>query len=139
MSECALEEQEKKQEQKQENETSQKDEKHDDSDALFILGVRYSTGRDVEHDVVAAHKWFNLAAMMGHEGALSARAELAREMTSSQIAEAQREARTWLWSRKTSAQPKKETSSSAVVRPIYVRRRAQAMRSAQSFARVVSG
>lgn len=127
MSDCSL----------QENQASEKEQKQDDADALFILGMRYSTGRDVEHDLVAAHKWFNLAAMMGHEGAFSARAELAREMTASQVAEAQRQARAWLWDRNTPAQQKKETTASAVVRPIYVRRRAQAMRSAKAFARVV--
>jgi hypothetical protein len=122
-------------------ETSEAENKHDDADALFILGIRYSTGRDVEQDQVAAHKWFNLAAMMGHEGALSARAELAREMSAAQIAEAQREARAWLWSRKTPSQPapaaSEEPAKTAVVRPIYVRRRAQEMRSAKSFARAV--
>ena len=127
MSECSL----------KENEASPKEQKQDDADALFILGVRYSTGRDVEHDLVAAHKWFNLAAMMGHEGALSARADLAREMTTSQIAEAQKQARAWLWNRDKPAQQRKEESKPAVVRPIYVRRRAQAMRSAQAFARIV--
>jgi uncharacterized protein len=71
----------------------------DDAGALYALGTRYSTGRDVEHDLICAHKWFNLAAMMGHEEARIARAELAREMSAADIAEAQRQARAWLWSR----------------------------------------
>jgi uncharacterized protein len=71
----------------------------DDANALFILGTRYSTGRDVQHDLVAAHKWFNLAAMMGHEEARINRAELSREMSTADVAEAQRQARAWLWSR----------------------------------------
>jgi TPR repeat protein len=66
------------------------------SDALFELGLIYSTGRDVEADMVAAHKWFNLAALRGNELARSYRAEIAREMTKAQIAEAQRQAREWL-------------------------------------------
>ena len=70
----------------------------DDANALYVLGTRFSTGRDVEHDLVSAHKWFNLAAMMGHEEARLARAELAREMSAADIAEAQRQARAWLWS-----------------------------------------
>jgi hypothetical protein len=70
----------------------------DDASALYVLGTRYSTGRDVEHDLISAHKWFNLAAMMGHEEARLARAELAREMSAADIAEAQRQARAWLWS-----------------------------------------
>jgi TPR repeat protein len=108
-------------------------EKQDDADAFFVLGTRYSTGRDVEHDLVAAHKWFNLAAMMGHEEARQSRAELAREMPAARIAEAQRLARAWLANRAASRQ---HCVAAPVVRPIYVRRRAQAMRSAMSFGRV---
>ena len=70
-----------------------------DANALFVLGTRYSTGRDVKHDLIAAHKWFNLAAMMGHEEARIIRAELAAEMSTADVAEAQRQARAWLWSR----------------------------------------
>lgn len=119
------------------NSGSETDEKQDDADAFFILGVRYSTGRDVEHDLVAAHKWFNLAAMMGHEEARHSRAELSREMPAGRIAEAQRMARAWLANRAASGQFRADVSSAAAaVRPIYVRRRAQAMRSAMSFSRV---
>lgn len=117
-----------------EDEASQTAPQGNDADALFTLGMRYSTGRDVEHDLVAAHKWFNLAAMMGHEGALAARAELAREMAPEQIAEAQKLARAWLWNRDAPAHPS-EAPGAAIVKPIYVRRQAQAMRSAKAFAR----
>lgn len=65
-------------------------------DALFELGMLYATGRDVEADLVAAHKWFNLAAARGNHSALNYRLELAREMSSEQIAEAQKQAREWL-------------------------------------------
>ena len=66
-------------------------------DALFELGVTYSTGRGgVPVDLIEAHKWFNLAAMRGNAEAKSRRAELALEMTAAQIADAQREARAWL-------------------------------------------
>jgi hypothetical protein len=75
------------------------DDRADDANALFVLGTRYSTGRDVQHDLIAAHKWFNLAAMMGHEEARINRAELAREMSTADVAEAQRQARAWLWGR----------------------------------------
>jgi hypothetical protein len=37
--------------------------------------------------------------MMGHEEARIARAELAREMSAADIAEAQRHARAWLWNK----------------------------------------
>ena len=37
-----------------------------DVDALFELGVTYSTGRGgMPVDLVEAHKWFNLAALVG--------------------------------------------------------------------------
>jgi uncharacterized protein len=65
-------------------------------DALFELGILYATGRDVETDLVAAHKWFNLAAMRGNGSAFAFRQEVAREMSASQIAEAQKAAREWL-------------------------------------------
>ncbi len=65
-------------------------------DALFELGMLYSTGLDVAPDLVVAHKWFNLAAMRGNHSALTLRKELSREMSAAQIAEAQRLAREWL-------------------------------------------
>ena len=68
-------------------------------DALYNLGLAYSTGQGVRVDYVAAHKWFNLAAMKGVNEARSWRAQLSREMSSGQIAEAQRQAREWLQTR----------------------------------------
>ncbi len=65
-------------------------------DALFELGMLYATGRDIDADLVTAHKWFNLAAARGNASALTYRVELAREMTTDQVAEAQRLAREWL-------------------------------------------
>jgi TPR repeat protein len=65
-------------------------------DALFELGMLYATGRDVVADLVAAHKWFNIAAARGNIAALKRRGEIAREMSGQQIAEAQRQAREWL-------------------------------------------
>ena len=68
-----------------------------DVDALFELGVTFSTGRGgVEIDLVEAHKWFNLAALSGSERGQECRAEIALEMTAREIAEAQRGARSWL-------------------------------------------
>jgi uncharacterized protein len=94
------------------------EERAEDADALYILGTRYSTGRDVEHDLIAAHKWFNLAAMMGHEQARTARAELAREMSAADIAEAQRRARAWLWERANAKTPfGKEAKATTADRP----------------------
>lgn len=65
--------------------------------AYFNLGVAFSTGSDgAACDLVEAHKWFNLAAAMGHEEAGLCRADVSDEMTAREIAEAQRRARSWL-------------------------------------------
>ncbi|MGB7285473.1 MAG: sel1 repeat family protein [Salaquimonas sp.] len=66
------------------------------AETLFELGLMYATGRNGEVDVVAAHKWLNIAAFRGVEIAKSHREELALEMTREQIAAAQREARDWI-------------------------------------------
>jgi uncharacterized protein len=66
------------------------------ADALYNLGLAYSTGQGVGVDYVAAHKWFNLAAMKGVNEARSWRAQISSEMSAGQIAEAQRQAREWL-------------------------------------------
>ena len=65
-------------------------------DALFELGLIYCTGRDGKVDLVEAHKWFNLAAMRGNEDAKTYRLELAREMSKSDVALAQKRAREWM-------------------------------------------
>ena len=57
-------------------------------DALFELGLMYCAGREVELDLVSAHKWFNLAAMRGNDDAKRYRMEIAHEMSKAQIAEA---------------------------------------------------
>ena len=68
-----------------------------DCDALFELGVVYSTGSNgTQVDLVEAHKWFNLAALGGIEDAKHCRADISDEMTAREIADAQREARDWL-------------------------------------------
>ncbi len=70
-----------------------------DAGALFDLGVAYSTGsNDVEVNLIEAHKWFNLAALGGHEEAMMCRADISDEMTAREIAEAQKHARAWLQS-----------------------------------------
>jgi len=65
--------------------------------AYFDLGIAYSTGsHGVPCDMVEAHKWFNLAAVGGHEHAKLCRADVSDEMTAREIAEAQRRAREWI-------------------------------------------
>lgn len=66
------------------------------AEALFELGLMYSVGRDVEQDLVQAHKWFNLAVMRGKREAKEYRTELALEMSKREVAAAQRLAREWL-------------------------------------------
>jgi uncharacterized protein len=66
------------------------------ADALFTLGLKYCLGREVPKDLIAAHQWFNLAAMSGNDAARHYRLEVAREMAPADIAEAQRRARDWL-------------------------------------------
>jgi uncharacterized protein len=65
-------------------------------EALYNLGLAYSTGQGVTQDYVAAHKWFNLAAMRGINEAKSWRNQIAEEMNAGQIAQAQKLAREWL-------------------------------------------
>lgn len=67
-----------------------------DPETLFDRGLRVATANDASRHYVEAHKWFNLAAMAGSAEARTLRAELARDMTAVQIAEAQRQARQWL-------------------------------------------
>ena len=66
------------------------------AEVLFELGLVYAAGNDGELDMVAAHKWFNLAAYKGLETAKINREEIASDMSKAQIAQAQREAREWI-------------------------------------------
>ena len=66
------------------------------ADILFELGMMHATGRDCEVDVVAAHKWFNIAAIKGSNRAAELRAELSAAMTKPEIIQALREAREWM-------------------------------------------
>ncbi len=65
-------------------------------ETLFQLGMATSTGRDGQPDMIAAHKWFNLAAMQGHEDAAAYRQEIAFELSAAEIAAALKGAREWL-------------------------------------------
>jgi TPR repeat protein len=59
------------------------------------LGMMHASGRAGRTDLIAAHKWFNLAAMQGNAEAARLRLEIAAEMSSAEIAVAQRAAREW--------------------------------------------
>jgi uncharacterized protein len=66
------------------------------ADILLQLGMMYATGRDCKVDMVAAHKWFNIAAIKGSDRAAELRSELAANMAKTEIAQALREAREWM-------------------------------------------
>lgn len=64
---------------------------------LFRLGLIYST--DIEDrgpDFIEAHKWFNLAAMMGSAPAKAYREEIRMEMSHEDVTLAQKAARGWM-------------------------------------------
>ena len=65
------------------------------SSAQLNLGVVYANGQGVPQDFVLAHVWFNLSAAQGDEQTIKNRDRIAKQMTSDQIAEAQRMAREW--------------------------------------------
>jgi hypothetical protein len=65
-------------------------------DTLFEQGVYWASGRAGLIDLIAAHKWFNLAALKGRKDAVAMRTEIAAQMSESEIARAQREARDWI-------------------------------------------
>lgn len=66
------------------------------ADDLCQMGLVYSTGLGVDEDLVAAHKWFNLAAVRGSEDAKMYRKDLSDIMSADEIAQAQKAAREWL-------------------------------------------
>jgi TPR repeat protein len=65
-------------------------------DVLFELGMLHASGRSGAVDLIAAHKWFNLAALRGRVDAIAMRREVAEMMSDADIAAAQRDARAWM-------------------------------------------
>ncbi len=65
-------------------------------DVLFERGLYWESGRSGVVNLVAAHKWFNLAAVKGRSDAIQMRREVAELMSEVEIATAQREARDWM-------------------------------------------
>jgi len=64
---------------------------------MYRLGLEASNGCEAgAFDLITAHKWFNLAAMQGNMEARVYRTELANEMSTEEVAEAQRQAREFL-------------------------------------------
>jgi TPR repeat protein len=67
-----------------------------DAETMLRMGLDASTGRNGDYDLVAAHKWFNLASLRGSQKAKTYRMEIARELDRAELREAQRQARQWL-------------------------------------------
>lgn len=65
-------------------------------DVLFERGLYWASGRSGFVDLIAAHKWFNLAALKGRAEAADMRREVAQTMSDAEIAAAQRDARAWM-------------------------------------------
>ncbi len=66
-------------------------------DEMYQRGLDASLGLGADTiNLIDAHKWFNLAAMHGSVEARQYRKDLSLEMTTDQIAEAQRRARKYL-------------------------------------------
>lgn len=65
-------------------------------DVLFERGLYWASGRSGVVNLVAAHKWFNLAALKGRSDAIALRREIAEQMNESEIAAALSEARAWM-------------------------------------------
>ncbi|MBT4710081.1 MAG: hypothetical protein HOB82_00945 [Alphaproteobacteria bacterium] len=59
------------------------------------LGILYILGKGVEEDPVLAHVWFALAERAGEEAAISNRERVAIQLSSAQMAEAQRMTAAW--------------------------------------------
>jgi TPR repeat protein len=68
-------------------------------DVLFERGLYWASGRSGVVNLIAAHKWFNLAALKGRADAIALRREVAEMMSDGEIAAAQREARSWMTAR----------------------------------------
>ena len=66
------------------------------ADELCKVGLAYCTGVGVDADMVAAHKWFNLAMLKGSEEAKEYRQQMADLLSSDEIKQALKSARDWL-------------------------------------------
>ena len=67
-----------------------------EGDALIQLGLQCGAAAATPDDRVAAHKWFNIAAIKGSARAAELRSELSAAMSKVEIARALREAREWM-------------------------------------------
>ena len=66
-----------------------------DATAQMNLGLLYSQGRGVPRDYVQAYMWLSLASATGHANADKQRDTISEQMTSEQLAEAEKLASAW--------------------------------------------
>jgi uncharacterized protein len=66
------------------------------ADVFCEMGLMYATGRGCGIDLVAAHKWLNIAAIKGCDRAAELRQDVAQTMSKTELAEALRAAREWM-------------------------------------------
>ncbi|MDC1308230.1 sel1 repeat family protein [Pseudomonadales bacterium] len=64
--------------------------------AQYNLGLRYKNGEGTIQDYKLAHMWWNIAAANGQEDAKNNRDNIALDMTSAGISEAQQMATDWM-------------------------------------------
>ncbi len=64
------------------------------ADALLQMGIAVSSQQ--QPDLVNAHKWFSIAAILGNHEAALCRREITAEMSAEEVTAAQRAAREWL-------------------------------------------
>ena len=64
--------------------------------AKGFLGILYAEGKGVIKDAVRAYMWLSLASLDGIDGAAGGRDLIEKEMSSGQIADAERLAREWM-------------------------------------------
>lgn len=69
---------------------------HSQPDDLYRAGLAFATGTGTEINLVEAHKWFNLAAVRGHEEAKIQRKEMAGMLTTDEVKMALQAARDWM-------------------------------------------
>ena len=69
---------------------------HSQPDDLYRAGLAFATGTGTEINLVEAHKWFNLAAVRGHEEAKTQRQEMAGMLTTDEVKLALQAARDWM-------------------------------------------
>ena len=88
-------------------------EQGNNADAQVLLGVMYANGEGVPEDDVTAYAWLNIAAAQGQSSANEGKEHVAKHMTQSQVAKAQKLSREY-WTRYVSLSNSPSDSQSTV-------------------------